>query len=604
MTGNPAIHRLFRYLALAAGGGLIWLAIQPVITQSATFDEFHHLSAGWSYWQTGDFRLNPEHPPLVKLAAALPLLLLPTVPLDFPRYESWRSGNSVLFQLDYYYRQPPGQLSTQLAAGRLAAGLCWLAAGLLVALAAWRLGGPAAAWLAGLLYLLEPNLSAHGFLITTDMAAGLVFTGFALAAARFLRSGSRRSAGWLVAAAALGPVTKFSLLILPPLAVLMFAIRWFIAERREGWRKNLLRLAGRPAVLLLAGWLLLLAVYGFAWRGFSPAAVWRCIQGVEPPPEAAGGGMLPLPEPFLRGVARLGTHLREGHPAFLDGEVFRHGRWEYFPRLALYKIPLVLLLAGMAGWVFWLSRGRRDPALFCLAALPLLYFLLACSGGLNLGIRHLLPVIPLLVLAAACTIASLLRADRPRVWRTATGLLVLLLAAEVLTSGSDRLAYYNRMVLPGGKPWTHFSDSNLDWGQNLLRLLPELRGVTLPEPPRLALSGFEDPGRRGLANFHLATAGPLELQGLPYRIESREVPVIPGVYAVSTGLWTVVRQDPQGNEVFSRFFRRTPEAMAGRTIFIHRLTEQDRPQFGNLTIWLHRLRSIRLSDGTTIPLEE
>ena len=40
---------------------------------SATFDETAHLGAGVSYLETGDFRLNPEHPPLVKLIAAAPL---------------------------------------------------------------------------------------------------------------------------------------------------------------------------------------------------------------------------------------------------------------------------------------------------------------------------------------------------------------------------------------------------------------------------------------------------------------------------------------------------------------------------------------------------
>src|SRR5262245_48347 len=42
---------------------------------SATTDEPVHLSAGYSYWQTRDFRLNREHPPLAKLVAALPLLV-------------------------------------------------------------------------------------------------------------------------------------------------------------------------------------------------------------------------------------------------------------------------------------------------------------------------------------------------------------------------------------------------------------------------------------------------------------------------------------------------------------------------------------------------
>lgn len=43
--------------------------------ESQTFDEPAHLYAGCSYWLRSDFGINPEHPPLVKLVASLPLLV-------------------------------------------------------------------------------------------------------------------------------------------------------------------------------------------------------------------------------------------------------------------------------------------------------------------------------------------------------------------------------------------------------------------------------------------------------------------------------------------------------------------------------------------------
>lgn len=42
--------------------------------QSKTVDEAAHLYAGYEHWEAHDFGVNPEHPPLVKLVAALPLL--------------------------------------------------------------------------------------------------------------------------------------------------------------------------------------------------------------------------------------------------------------------------------------------------------------------------------------------------------------------------------------------------------------------------------------------------------------------------------------------------------------------------------------------------
>ena len=41
--------------------------------ESQTWDEGRHAFAGYSYWTRGDFGVNPEHPPLVKLLGSFPL---------------------------------------------------------------------------------------------------------------------------------------------------------------------------------------------------------------------------------------------------------------------------------------------------------------------------------------------------------------------------------------------------------------------------------------------------------------------------------------------------------------------------------------------------
>jgi len=51
----------------------LWLSVRRT---SQTWDEGDHIFAGYMSWKTGDFGLNPEHPPMVKLVAALPLLPL------------------------------------------------------------------------------------------------------------------------------------------------------------------------------------------------------------------------------------------------------------------------------------------------------------------------------------------------------------------------------------------------------------------------------------------------------------------------------------------------------------------------------------------------
>ncbi|HEY0786467.1 MAG TPA: hypothetical protein VGD62_11385, partial [Acidobacteriaceae bacterium] len=78
-VNRPASLRLpsNRALSLVALALLVILALQlfaSVRQESPTFDEPAHLFAGVAYWTHGDFGRNPEHPPLVKLIAALPIL--------------------------------------------------------------------------------------------------------------------------------------------------------------------------------------------------------------------------------------------------------------------------------------------------------------------------------------------------------------------------------------------------------------------------------------------------------------------------------------------------------------------------------------------------
>src|SRR6266550_7150638 len=75
---------------------------------SATTDEPVHLAAGYSYWQTRDFRMNPEHPPLAKLLAALPLLAL------HPRFDTandaWQHATEDAFAFRFLYQNDADRL--------------------------------------------------------------------------------------------------------------------------------------------------------------------------------------------------------------------------------------------------------------------------------------------------------------------------------------------------------------------------------------------------------------------------------------------------------------------------------------------------------------
>ena len=62
----------------AAVAALLLVQAAEIVTvvrqESLTFDEDDHIFAGYEMWKTGDYGLNPEHPPLVKLLATSVIL--------------------------------------------------------------------------------------------------------------------------------------------------------------------------------------------------------------------------------------------------------------------------------------------------------------------------------------------------------------------------------------------------------------------------------------------------------------------------------------------------------------------------------------------------
>src|SRR5260370_34046396 len=144
MTPKTKISRR----AWVVGGVACFLAVlvlQFAFTaraNSITWDEDDHIYAGYMSWKHGDFGLNPAHPPLVKLLAAVPLLDLPLkMPLlqnRFFKHEAFLGGKDFLFQND---------ADTILFRARMAASLLTLLLVVLVFLATREIFGTVAAFI-------------------------------------------------------------------------------------------------------------------------------------------------------------------------------------------------------------------------------------------------------------------------------------------------------------------------------------------------------------------------------------------------------------------------------------------------------------------------
>jgi hypothetical protein len=101
--------------------------------------------------------------------------------------------------------------------------------------------------------------------------------------------------------------------------------------------------------------------------------------------------------------------------AFLLGGYSMTGWWYYFPLAMLFKTPLGTIAAMIGALVMMRFVRQRDLWLrVCLGVPFVIYALAAMSGNLNLGIRHVLPLYPLMYVAAAAVYAHVRSAKRER----------------------------------------------------------------------------------------------------------------------------------------------------------------------------------------------
>jgi hypothetical protein len=170
--------------------------------------------------------------------------------------------------------------------------------------------------------------------------------------------------------------------------------------------------------------------------------------------------------PWWNGLVRVLAHQEGGHLAFFLGEYSTQGWWSYFPVAFLIKTPagtLLLLAASLFFWRAGVPLGRKD-ALFLLAPVAIL-FLVAARGRINIGLRHILPVYPLLFVTASRLASVRFRSLLLR--GVVVGAPAVLTAVSSLWIAPHQLAYFNELVGGPRHGLRYLSDSNIDWGQDL-----------------------------------------------------------------------------------------------------------------------------------------
>lgn len=447
---------------------------------SATWNEPYHLLAGYSYWQRADYGVNPEHPPLAKLVGTFPLLFMhlnaPRIGRDDSKAVANKQG------ANFVYGNNAGAV---LLRARLAEAVLGLVLVLVMFEVGYRMFGAGVAWIATVLAVFEPNLLAHSAQVTTDLALTL----FYLAAIYALWRTARRPT--LLRLAGCGVMTglalasKHSALILLPLLALLAGVE--IACRTKctaheqsasihGVVRDIRNWAARLFIIYGIAIMVLWGFYGFRfiarpdglplWSGF--AAYAGLLKGhIAPRTLITAARYKLLPQAYLFGLIDVMIVTAGPRMAFLLGRLYPHAIWYYFPVAFVIKSTLgflALLILGVAAIRRWAGEGYLKAAYLLIP--PAIFMGAASTAGTNLGIRHVLPIYPFLILAAAAGAWELIR--RRKAWAIVVAGLLVLHAASSLYTLPDYLAYSNELFGGTANTYRDLSDSNADWGQGLL----------------------------------------------------------------------------------------------------------------------------------------
>ncbi len=471
---------------------LLVMVLQLVLMardNSATFDEPFHIYAGYLQWKHGYVLLNP---PLITSFFTLPLLGMnlpePPITSDLPggarTYDNleFQGGKTLVFQND---------TNTILFRTRMTAMVFTVVLALLVFAAARDMFGVGAGLIALGLMAFDPTLMGHSALATLDAGNACLMFWAIYSFYRYVKSPT----AWRLIAT--GVIVGLALAAKHS-AILLFPTMGVLAIIEVVWRGKLepaapsapagrhaLRLGLALAVILAISMTILWGSYGFRYAPgelvpFNPPMQTQ----LDRVPSALEGRLLGeidrlhlLPAPYTYAFANI-LRQAKSYTSYLMGVAYPHAVWFYFPITLLIKSSLtflILLVIGAGAVAIGAVRLSRGILYMGISAVVFLAF--AVTGGMNIGVRHILPVYVFLSVPIAGAAWSLMQ--RNRGWIYAVVALLVFQAGSVLHAYPAYISYTNEAFGGPANSYKYVSDSSSEWGQqlNAVRRYVEARGI-------------------------------------------------------------------------------------------------------------------------------
>jgi len=571
---NALSHLVGRFrVALALGLFAIvfvTLSVSSYLQKSLAIDEHFHILEGYMVLTRG-CHIQTDHPHLLNVFAALPLVL------EGVKFDPDHIPRDGLFHAFFFEQNDCDQL---LRSARFMITLLGVLLGVILFLWMRELFGfwPAAAGLA--LYTCEPNILCNAGVVTQDLGLTCFFFGTIYFLWRTLRCLTIGNAAGLALFFAMAHVSKFSAVLLGPILLLLLAIR---IAGRQPWplrwngnrelRAHNSKTVASGVLILVVGAVLVLVVwmtYGFHYTT-GPDMYGGTTSALYEDPDVRawlpGSAMVLgwidrhhlLPNAYTQSFLR--QALSNTGSFKIAGYLLGQGKyghwWYYFPVVFLVKTPLTILTLFFASGVLWLSRRRRPGIDALCVVLPIaVYLAVAIFTTRNVGVRHLLPIYPLVIIVAVAPLAELLQ--RGLKWP----LVVFCLLAVIEMAGvyPNYRGFFNSLAGGPRNGPNILLDSNIDWGQDL-KLLK--RWMTAHQVAHINLGywGVSDAEYYGIDCTHILTT-------LPPIGHELSMPRLPGYVAVSVQLL----HDPAFPQVaayYSPLLEKTPAAIIGYSIYVY-----------------------------------
>ncbi len=504
------------FLIIAASFALM---LNASFQESATMDELAHIPAGYGYVKYLDFRLNPEHPPLVKALAALPLLFQK---LNFPVDKSaWQSDINGQWQAGAQFLYESGNDADKIIQwSRLGPMILTLILTIFIYIWSKELMGRLWALFPAFLFAFSPTVIAHGHYVTTDLGAALGIFMATYYLVKFLFGQSRRNIVFAGLAFGMAQLMKFSAVLLIPFFIFLMAV-FLIWKINHDWRETaplarLKRFSARGlryfksiSAVFIIGYISVYAVYflftinypiekqisdtKFILTSFGDGSGANSRYLADIDIWMAGNKILrPFAHYFL-GVLMVIQRSSGGNTGYFLGEVSATGWWYYFPTIfalketlpSLILIALALLLsvrniAKNFKFQFSILNKFMDYignhfAEFSMISFAIFYWLYSVKSPLNIGVRHILPTMPFIYILTVSAIKKWTNYNSANLKGAAlkfsiVAILIIWYSVETLFNSPYYLSYFNQIGGGVKNGYVYVTDSNYDWGQDLKRL--------------------------------------------------------------------------------------------------------------------------------------